>query len=748
MDSSQASAARFQDTDAQAAARALAEGRPWEASRILVPVLRDSTRRTPEVVLLAASAAAGWGGWAEVDRMLRAEPWLDSYDRGEGRFLLARAAFEQRQDSVALRHLRLAVPRLAGDNVHPLRVVMLARVLDRLDQRDSARIVYARAAQLYPMVAEWLHLRAAGVTEDSAVRAAAYRLVRGEAARQRVRWTEAQARERVRDFQGAAQIYASLGAHATALRLRYYAAADSVERGVIRRELLTLIGDEKRTSDEARTAIEILDLHFAPLTPNEELVVARRSANTGPAARADRGFAKAFSARLGTERDRFEHASVLFRLGRYRDAATQFAKVVSRPYAGQAAYQRARSLLRAGQGDAARSELERVRTAFASDTAAAALALYLLADLATDNDRDAEARTLFRELVRRYPTSTQAPEAAFRAALIAFISGDARTAGRELDTLALRKGPNSEVLAAMYWSGRARWAAGDTSGARQRWRAVIARDPLSYYSLTSARRLGEAPWAPRSNAYGIPRIAEIDSAMARFSMLDQIGMPTEARFELDRLTAEAPKSAERLLATAFAMNSYDEAPRGIRLAGQFFARDTGRRDDAALFKVVYPFAWYGALRMESARRNLDFALVAAIIRQESSFNPRAVSPAGAVGLMQLMPGVARELARSLNYPLWDNALLFQPDVNVQLGVIHFAGSMRRYDELAHALAAYNAGGTRVARWLKKAGASDPEIFIERIPYTETRDYVRIVERNRAMYEALYPAGDHLPVRRE
>jgi soluble lytic murein transglycosylase len=112
-----------------------------------------------------------------------------------------------------------------------------------------------------------------------------------------------------------------------------------------------------------------------------------------------------------------------------------------------------------------------------------------------------------------------------------------------------------------------------------------------------------------------------------------------------------------------------------------------------------------------------------------------------MGMMQLMPNVARQLAKSQNFPLWDRALLFQPDVNVQLGVIHFAGLLRRYDHVEYALAAYNAGGSRVARWRTKSGAADPEIFVERIPYVETRDYVRIVLRNRALYRALYPSAD-------
>jgi len=114
-----------------------------------------------------------------------------------------------------------------------------------------------------------------------------------------------------------------------------------------------------------------------------------------------------------------------------------------------------------------------------------------------------------------------------------------------------------------------------------------------------------------------------------------------------------------------------------------------------------------------------------------------VSVAGARGLMQLMPSVGAAIARTKGYPLWDPALLFDADVNLELGTAHLASSMRSGMPTARALAAYNAGASRVARWINRPGSADPELFTEWIPYTETRDYVRIVQRNRDVYHALY-----------
>jgi soluble lytic murein transglycosylase len=120
------------------------------------------------------------------------------------------------------------------------------------------------------------------------------------------------------------------------------------------------------------------------------------------------------------------------------------------------------------------------------------------------------------------------------------------------------------------------------------------------------------------------------------------------------------------------------------------------------------------------------------------FTPSATSGAGARGLMQVMPEVGRAVARSLGFPVWDPVLLYQADVNVQLGMAHLGELGERYPGApAKVLAAYNAGVSRVERWSDKRGTADPEIFIERIPYVETRGYVRIIGRNLDFYRALY-----------
>jgi soluble lytic murein transglycosylase len=105
--------------------------------------------------------------------------------------------------------------------------------------------------------------------------------------------------------------------------------------------------------------------------------------------------------------------------------------------------------------------------------------------------------------------------------------------------------------------------------------------------------------------------------------------------------------------------------------------------------------------------------------------------------MQLMPDVGRVVSSRLGFPIWDPVLLYQPDVNLQLGAAHLRELSDRYASPVQILAAYNAGSTRVDRWRARTGTDDPELFAERIPFPETRDYVRIIQRNQAIYRALY-----------
>ncbi|MEP6590992.1 MAG: lytic transglycosylase domain-containing protein [Gemmatimonadota bacterium] len=733
--------------DAEAA---ISSGQPWRATQLMAPVLADSATRTPEAIMVAARAAAGWEGWSRVRQLLERTNWLDTkFDRAARR-LLTEAALAERRDSDAVSQARLAVapsserrsPKEQGE-----RLLLLARALDRTDARDSAAATYARAAALLPDVSDWIVLRAAGVSDDSSRRAALLARVTLPAALPRVPWTEALARERASDFAGAATAYGRVGAVVSALRMRWRAARTGADSARVVAAALALLAPESSAA-QSRDALDLLDRLAPWLTRPERLVVARRAAAVGRSVQAMDAFAAAAKQSPLTGADRFTYGTVLGQLNRWPDAAKQFRGVTVPALAGHAAYFTARAQLRAGNGAAAIPALRRVVAQFPRDTVAAAVSLYLLGDLAIDGGQLDSARALFLRLADRYPTATERPRALLLAAIIALQRGAAPAAVRELEA-AIARPMGGEGDAMRYWLARARLAAGDSSGARNGWRALVANGPESYYALRAAARLDTVPWRVES----LPELTTPDSlraALGRAARLDSLGLDVESRMELDRLMATAQAAGTMLvLGNAFAANGLASR---AQQAG-FRAASAGASRGPALWQLLYPLPFEAALRATAERAGVDPMLAASVIRQESGFVPHATSRTDARGLMQVMPATGRDLARSAGISDFDTALLWVPDVNLALGMRHFGAALKRYPEIERALAAYNAGGTPVARWSAsqldgtprsgdavRAPVADIEMFVERIPYVETRDYVRIILRNYAMYRMLYGSG--------
>jgi soluble lytic murein transglycosylase len=613
-------------------------------------------------------------------------------------------------------------------------LVLRARELDRADSLDAARAGYEQAAQKLPQISDWLYLRAAGVTADSGARAGYFAKLRTDVARDRIRWTDAIARERTRDFAGAIRVYSALGAKLDALRLRINPPADDASRTAARGELLTFIASSNNSAD-TREAIDLFDKVFTTTAPREEIVIARAAGKSGLPDRAATAYAKALGAGLGDVSDRVAYGSVLFRLRRYADAATEFAKVRTPPnLAAAAQYQRARAQIALGNTEAGRSTLRAITTAYPRDTSAAS-ALLLLADLATDDNRDKDARQTLTALLKRFPTGRHATNARFRAGMIAYIQGDRKAAAAEFDSLIARDSNSTEALAAAYWAGRSYAALGDKSRGNARWRSIISKEPLSYYAVLAAKRLDTTLVASDRSPSNYGKVPAVDTAMNRIVELRDVGMDVEAGFENDRLFRDALSNPTRMVATAHALAGSDQASRSIAL-GRRAIDEIGRSPEN--YRLYFPVLERETLIASSKENGLDPVLVAALIRQESNFNPLATSPAGARGLMQLMPAVGKTVAESKGIGPWDPQLLYEPATNIKLGTAHLSGLARKYPEVVKVLAAYNAGESRVEKWSSKTGAGDPEVFTERIPFVETRDYVRTILRNRAYYQALYP----------
>lgn len=612
-------------------------------------------------------------------------------------------------------------------------LVLRARALDRADSLEAARAAYESAAAKIPRLSDWLYLRAAGVTSDSSARSAYFDKIKDPVARERIGWTDAIARERTHDITGAIRVYTSVGGRLDALRLRVSPPADSSAVAAARGDLLAFIRTSN-TSADTREAISLFDKVFPNATPAEDLVIARAATRSGVPDRAAAGYGRAFRTLPRNADDLFSYGSVLYRLRRYGEAASQFAGVRSPPaLAAAAQYQRARALVASGNGSAGRAALRALTTASPADTSAANAYLFL-ADLATDENRDADARSTLLAMLRKFPAGRQASNARFRVGLISYIQGDRKAAAAEFDSLTARDSTSTDALAAGYWAGRSYAALGNQTNARARWRWVIANEPLSYYAVSAAKRL-DSVIVKRDASTTEASPPDITAAASRIASLRDVGMDVEAGFESDRLFRDALQDSTRLAATAKALAGGDQAGRSIALGKR--AIDTFGPSPAR-YRLYFPLLERETLIASARENHLDPVTVAALIRQESNFNPKATSPVGARGLMQLMPSVGASIAAAKGIRPWNDSLLYDPRINIRLGTSHLTGLVQKYPELVKVLAAYNAGESRVTRWSTKTGASDPEIFAERIPFVETRDYVRIVIRNRAYYQALYP----------
>lgn len=591
------------------------------------------------------------------------------------------------------------------------------------------------AAEKHPEIADWLLRRAATLTRMPGERVALYERITLPVVRERLRLTEAQAREAFGDLAGAALRYDSLGLFAEAARLRLRIATTPVARATVRRSLIDQISEQAGTT-ESQKGIDLLANARIVATPAEALRVAR-VAGTRQASRAVEFFRGPLQAGIVSVPDRIAYGQALARLGRHREAIVAYDRIPKAQRTAESEYLRAVSQARSGQRDSARTALALLAGKYPEDTVSVPQALFLAGDLAWQQGDAAIARRAWRELAERFPSHPSAGRGAFLAALIEWEQGRRDVAGEEWSQLH-RRNEGTDGLAAGYWAGRAFEDLGNHEQAREYWASVIARDSQSYYAVVSAQRLGRAPWRPAQALLPerFQQLPWLDSAMTRIALLRQLDLQPEIGWERDKLVASAGRDPERLLATADAFRRDGQPSTALGLARR--ALVLGANADTRTYRLIYPMLHQDQLFEHSEKAGVDPLLVAALIRQESAWDTTAKSRVGALGLMQMMPATGRLVAQSLGVRPWNAAQLYDPDLNLRFGTYYLAQTLRRFDgNLAHALAGYNAGPNRIPTWSTPESEADPELFTERIGFTETRDYVRIIQRNASVYRALY-----------
>jgi len=365
-------------------------------------------------------------------------------------------------------------------------------------------------------------------------------------------------------------------------------------------------------------------------------------------------------------------------------------------------------------------------------------------------DRD-RAAAYYKQLSDNFPSAADALPAQWRLTWAAILKRQPEAAADLADHL--RRFPGSQFSPdALYWLGRLSEEAGNSALARTYYAKLLERFPQNYFATTAVKRLRALGAGPAADADILATIPPVPPALPLGDTIPATAANRQMRADALR-SISFDASAELELRAAFAATG---EPRLLLEAAQE-AVNAGHIGAAIVtVRQIYPqlewrpFAqvprevWLTAYAMpfessivaRSTTAGVDPMLTAGLIRQESAYDPEAHSHANAFGLMQLLPKTARRFAKQAKVR-YSTPMLFEPDYNIHIGTIYFAGLQRNFGSVESALAAYNAGEDRVAFWTTGQSYREPAEFVDSIPFTETREYVEIVTRNADIYRKLY-----------
>ena len=372
-----------------------------------------------------------------------------------------------------------------------------------------------------------------------------------------------------------------------------------------------------------------------------------------------------------------------------------------------------------------------------------------------DLNRDKGA-TWYQRVLDNFPSGKNTFNCQWRVAWVAYLNRQPDADDKFIAFL--RKYPvSANAPNALYWLGRDAERGGKAAHARSYYRMAAERYPETYFGQHAARRLeqlgpgdedppeflAQIPPPPPLRPFDEPIASTAQDRWTRAQALRSIAFDSAAESELK--SAYFAAGSPRLLFEA-AQAAFDQ---GHFAAGMAYGRlivpnfDARKFSDVPLivWKTLYPLPYEPALRRAAAKNSFDPMLAAGLIRQESTFQADAVSPKNAVGLMQVLPQTGRLMARQLRVR-YTKTSLYQPDFNLEVGMVYVAGLLRNLGAPEYALAAFNAGEDRIALWRSERNYEEIPELVESIPFTETRDYVQIVLRNAEVYRMIY--GSSVP----
>jgi soluble lytic murein transglycosylase len=351
-----------------------------------------------------------------------------------------------------------------------------------------------------------------------------------------------------------------------------------------------------------------------------------------------------------------------------------------------------------------------------------------------------DALGIYQDFSKRFPDSSLREEAQWRLAWIHYLQADHDRAFAAFKSVAAEKGERYKT-AALYWQGRAAEKMGRFEEATKIFLRILNGYQDSYYAGPASRRLEKIgvrfeEKVAKSPALSVepspPLSPNLSFHLSRAQELTRISLNRLAVAELDAIKADNGDPALTfILMREYARNQAYE--RSVAVANGI------HNPSEEVDRYRYPLAYWETVQKNAAERELDPYLVVALIRQESLFNPKALSPASAHGLMQILPSTAARMARQIGEEPPAPERLFDSELNLRLGAHYLKELLQRYaGNPVRAIAAYNAGENAVDRWGKEISVDDDDEFIERIPYGETRLYVKLVLRNHRLYRKIYP----------
>ncbi len=367
-----------------------------------------------------------------------------------------------------------------------------------------------------------------------------------------------------------------------------------------------------------------------------------------------------------------------------------------------------------------------------------------------------QALDAYREAQQRFPSGARASYVHWKAAWLTLRQGRNDDAKKLFEEQIALYATGAETPAALYWRARLAEEDNQPGMARAFYQKLSDRYRNFYYAELARQRLKQLPPATDAAAEFpvLDRVPPLDSTG---KVQDSEPPADELHFQKAQLLANGGlvDFAVRELQAAAAADGgswgpsetaqlydetghYDQAIEVMKhSAPNYFALDIPDLP-RKYWEALFPKAFWTDLKRNAAANGLDPYLVASLIRQESEFNPNAISRANAVGLMQLLPKTGKLVAHQVALKHYNPSQLYTPPVNLELGTRYFRGMVDKFGgSFEYALAAYNAGSDRVEEWLTQGKYRDPQEFVESIPFTETREYVQAILRNANVYKQLY-----------